>query len=156
MSQLVVVSNGQLFHTIGDGLPSQDFRQVDTSGVGAITAVACAAVGEDMHVVVLLPGVQDGEPANKLFHNIRYANGGWQGFVPLSQGLPNPNTEPDVTSAVACVGVGDTLQVYALAGEQVFYTVRDANENWQDFNSVASIVATANEPGAITALACSD
>jgi prenyltransferase beta subunit len=141
---------GQLWHTIRhpNGTWQGSFGWVEgqeSNNPGAFTAVACAEVSGELHVVSVGPGGQ-------LWHTIRHANGSWQGSFGWIEGQESNN--PGVFTAVGCAGVNGELQVVGVGpGGQLWHTIRHANGSWQSaFGWIEG--QESNNPGAFTAVAC--
>ena len=140
---------GQLWHTIrhANGSWQGSFGLIEgqeSNNPGVFTAVACAEVSGDLHVVSVGPGGQ-------LWHTIRHPNGTWQGAFGLIESQESNN--PGVFTAVGCAGVNGELQVVGVGpGGQLWHTIRHANGSWQNvFGLIES--QEANNPGAFTAVA---
>ena len=79
----------------------------------------CAGIGPELHVVAIDEGT--------LLHNIRFADGHWQGFIPVGSGYEN----------AACANVGSDLHVVAANPDGVIYhNIRFADQHWQGFIKV--------------------
>ncbi len=145
-SNLHVVSltgDGKLWHTIrfADGSWQPFFGDVnaqESNDPGPFTAISCAGIGGNLHVVSL---TGDG----KLWHTIRFANGTWQSaFGDVNAQEAN---DPGPFAAVSCAGVGDDLHVIGLAGNgRLWHTIRFVDGTWQPvFGDVNA--QEANNPG---------
>jgi phosphatidylserine/phosphatidylglycerophosphate/cardiolipin synthase-like enzyme len=147
---VVALAGGQIVHTIR--YPDESWQPgslqkvqdvVRTGGPTAFSAVACAGVGGDLHVI----GVGGG----RLYHTIRYAGGGWQSsFGDLNSAV---SAAPSQFSAVACAGAGGDLHVIGVADGRLHHTIRYASGGWQRFNNIHQVV-TSGDPGQFTAVSC--
>jgi hypothetical protein len=142
--------NGQMWHTIrnADGTWTPEFGLVESqeqNDPGPFTAVACAGVGDTLHVVGLS---QDGQ----LWHTIRNADGTWQSTYGLIES--QEQNDPGQFTDVACGGVGDTLQVVGLSLDgRLWHTLRNPDGSWvPQFGLIESVEQ--NDPGVFTAVSC--
>jgi hypothetical protein len=100
-----------------------------------LDAVACAAVGADLHVLALEQG--------DLVHTVR-GSGGWQ---PAFGHPPTPAGSP--VTAVSAAGIGATLHVVLVVGGRLWHTTRDA-KGWHPTGFLAVPAAA----GELTAVGC--
>lgn len=106
---VVGIINGQLWHTIRnpDGSWQAEFGLIESqesNNPGHFSYVACAGIGDRLHVV--------GAVGGKLWHTIRNADGSWQqefGLVP-GQAQDNPGWFIDVS----CAGIGTELHIVGI------------------------------------------
>jgi ribulose bisphosphate carboxylase small subunit len=128
---------GDIFHTIRFSNGSwQDWRNVSATvanNPGQISYLACAGIGNDLHLIGATP------PGN-LFHTIRYSNGSWQNWDPVSSRAAN---NPGQISELACAGIGNDLHLIgATPTGDLFHTIRYSNGSWQNWRNVSA----ANNP----------
>jgi hypothetical protein len=107
--QVVGIVGGQLWHTIrnADGSWQPSFGLVESqehNNPGAFSAISCAGVGNQLHVVGIVGG--------QLWHTIRNADGSWQPNFGLVESQENDN--PGVFGAISCAGVGNQLQTIGI------------------------------------------
>jgi hypothetical protein len=137
---------GQLWHTIRnpDGSWQPTFGLVESqeqNNPGAFSAISCAGVGNQLHVVGIVAG--------QLWHTIRNPDGSWQPTFGLVESQEQNN--PGAFSAISCAGVGDQLHVVGIVGGQLWHTIRNPDGSWQaTFGLVES--QEQNNPGAFTAI----
>ena len=141
--------SGSLFHTIrfsaeGNWQPFGDVK--DQAGdPGHISAVACAEVGGDLHLVAVTDG-------GALVHTIRFSPAGnWQPFGDVK----GQAGDPGHISAVACADVGGDLHLVAVTDGGAFvHTIRFSPAgNWQPFGDVKG---QAGDPGFVSAVTCAE
>jgi hypothetical protein len=140
---------GRLRHTIrhADATWQPAFGSIESqehNDPGSFSAVGCAGVGSDLHVV----GVVSGE----LWHTIRHAAGTWQPTFGLIESHEANNPPP--FTFVGCAGVQGELHVVGIdADGQLWHTIRRANGSWQSrFGSVEG--QESNDPGAFAQVRC--
>jgi hypothetical protein len=74
-----------------------DVKGVESNDPGHFSAVSCAAVGGQLHVV----GLTD---VGGMWHTIRHADGSWQPSFGDVKGVES--NDPGHFSAIGCAGVG--------------------------------------------------
>jgi hypothetical protein len=121
--------------------------------VPQIRAIACATVGDDLHLV--------GYSYNYgLVHTIRYSNSNtWQPWGNIRSAIANTPADFGIGD-IACAGIGDDLHLVVNAYAQawnptttMFHTVRfDNPRSWQPWGNVSSGVT--NSPGPLITIAC--
>ena len=129
-----------LWHTIrsSSGTWQASFGNVNDPGhPRTLSAVSCAAVGSDLHIV----GIDGGS----VVHTARKSSG-WQ---PHFDTVDLPTGKGPAT-AVACAGVGSSLHVLAVADGELWHNVRDSAGKWQ--HAFDHVVTTA--AAEFTAVAC--
>jgi hypothetical protein len=91
-------------------------------------AVACASVGNDLHVLVT---TEDG----RLFHTIRFGTEGWEHWQQFGDLSAAAGGVPAISS-VTCTGHGQGLLVVALDREThtIWRTQRDAGGDWTQWS----------------------
>jgi hypothetical protein len=152
---IVGIAGGQLWHTIrnSDGSWQSTFGLIESheqNNPGTFTAISCATLGDQLHVV----GVAGGQ----LWHTIRNSDGSWQSSFGLIESQEHNN--PGSFVAVSCAGFGSSspfgdgqLHIVGIAGGQLWHTIRNAAGNWQStFELIES--QEHNNPGAFTAISC--
>lgn len=139
---LHVVGHGRdanLYHTLrlADGTWQNAFALIEAEVEGGPPAgdfnwVACAGVGDELHVVGV--GI-DGQ----LYHTIRHADGTWQpSFGPVASAVSG---QPQGFGSLACSGTGGVLQLAVLGDGQLYHAIRNADGSWQPFfGAIASLV----------------
>ena len=116
--------SGHPWHTIRFSNPPSwqpswgDVQGQESNDPGGFTWLACAGVGNDLHVVGL---DRNGRP----WHTIRFSNPpGWQSFWGDIQA--NESNDPGGFRQTACAGVGNDLHVIGLTGHP-WHTIRFSN-----------------------------
>ncbi|BCJ40706.1 hypothetical protein Aiant_13630 [Actinoplanes ianthinogenes] len=146
-----LTNDGKMWHTIrhADGSWTPAFGDVkgqESNDPGHFTAVGCAGVNGELHVVGL---TDDG----KMWHTIRHADGSWQPFFGDVKGVES--NDPGYFTSVGCAGVNGELHVVALTGDGgMWHTIRLAGgTGWQPFFGDVKGVES-NDPGYFTATGC--
>jgi hypothetical protein len=139
-----------MWHTIrrADGSWQPFFGDVkgqESNDPGYFTAVGCAGVGGDLHVVAL---TDDG----RMWHTIRRASGAWQPSFGDVKG--QEANDPGYFSAVSCGSVNGELHVVSLASDgRLWHTIRHPDASWQKvFGDVKG--QESNDPGYLSAVGC--
>jgi hypothetical protein len=145
---LVLDNAGKLWHTMrfADGTWPSAFGDVQAEtnvvgpnpGIGALSAIACANDGNQLHVCVI--DIQ----SHELWHTIRHANGSW----PFRFGDVQAETGP-VTGAlvplgsVACVAFSGRLHVLTVTAGVgmktdgfLAHTIREQDGGWQPLGDI--------------------
>lgn len=147
---VLIDRNGTLFHTLrnGDGSWQQGLGNVQQAAANGpasfaphASAVACTAIGQDLHIVAQTAD-------SKLYHTIRFGNGSWQGFGDVSLHAVSPGA----LNGVACAGVDGELQIVSIAAVpfgSIVHTIRRADGTWQPFGNVDT---QAGKPGNFVAV----
>jgi phosphatidylserine/phosphatidylglycerophosphate/cardiolipin synthase-like enzyme len=150
MQMVGVGTDGQLWHTIRnpDGSWSPQFGLVQsqsTGGAARYTAVACAGVGNKLHVVGV--GIDQ-----QLWHTIRHADGTWSRQFGLVESQSSGG--PPGFTAVGCAGVGHAMQLVGVGSDgQLWHTIRHSDGSWQpQFGLVEG--ESGGGPSRFTAVAC--
>ena len=123
---VVGLANGHLWHTIRFGATEKwqtEFGSID--GVtdppeSSWTYVACAAIGESLHILGMVSGA--------LFHTVRNPEGTWQ----KTWDYYNPSN-PLPLWAISCSGVGTELQIAINSGDTLYHTIMNPGPTWQSF-----------------------
>jgi hypothetical protein len=142
-----ITSDGNVWHTIrnSDGSWQPSFGDVkgQTSNPGAFSAISCAGVGNELHVVGV---TSDGN----VWHTIRFGNGSWQaGFGDVKGQTSNPGT----VVAVGCAASGSELHVCVVTSDgNVWHTIRRGDGTWQD--GFGDVKGQTSNPGATRAVSC--
>jgi C1A family cysteine protease len=145
--QLVSLRAGALSHTVrGPNGHWSAFEPLSTPlGAGTVQGVACAGVGESLHVIAV--GDQGAE--TNLWHSVRDPAGVWQASF---GNVKDAGQDRDFTAA-ACAGVGSSLYVLAVENGSLLYTVRRSPGGWP--TNFSQLPSPADGPaGPVTALAC--
>ncbi|MFF8770840.1 trypsin-like serine protease [Kitasatospora sp. NPDC015120] len=109
--------------------------------LGNITQVSLAAIGNDLHVVIVADGF--------VFHTVRNGDGQWSAFGVVTD-VAGPLQ--GITSISTAGTAGGELHIAAVSGGKVYHTLRTASGNWGSWGSVAE-AAGATAP--VTAVAVS-
>ncbi len=122
-----------------------DVKSVESNDPGHFSAVGCAGVRDDLHLVGL---TDDG----RMWHTIRHDDQSWQPFFGDVKGVES--NDPGYFRAVACAGVNDDLHVVALTDTGgMWHTIRHRDGSWQpSFGDVKSVES--NDPGHFSAVGC--
>ena len=156
MSSSPLEGPGLLRHTFRnpDGSWQPVFGLIETqeqNDPGAFSAVSCAGLGDQLHVV--------GSAGGQLWHTFRNPDGSWQPVFGLIES--QERNDPGAFSAVSCAwmfgGSGfqvvDQLHVVGIAGGQLWDTFRTPL-GWQPiFGLIES--QEQNDPGAFSDVSCS-
>jgi tyrosinase-like protein len=147
---IALTDAGGMWHTIrradGSWQPSfGDVKGVESNDPGFFSAVGCAGIGGDLHVVALTD-------AGGMWHTIRRADGTWQPSFGDVKGVES--NDPGHFSAVACGAVNGDLQVVALTDAGgMWHTIRHPDGSWQpSFGDVKGVES--NDPGHFSAVGC--
>jgi hypothetical protein len=144
--QMIGVAGGKLWHTIRTDSGWQSsfglVEGVESNDPGPFTAISCAGVGNELQMI----GVAGG----KLWHTIRHADGTWQPFFGLVEGVES--NDPGPFTAISCAGVGSELQMIGVAGGQLWHTIR-TDSGWQSSFGLVEGVES-NDPGRFAAISC--
>jgi hypothetical protein len=139
-----LTGDGKLWHTIrfANGSWQSGFGDVkaqESNDPGPFTAVGCAGVGGDLHMISL---TGDG----KLWHTIRFANGSWQSFFGDVKAQESNDPGP-FTDHISCAGTDSDLQFVGVTADgKLWHTIRFANGSWQSgFGDVKA--QESNDPG---------
>ncbi|RJQ68001.1 DUF1906 domain-containing protein [Pseudonocardiaceae bacterium YIM PH 21723] len=132
--QLVAVGNdGNVYHAVrrADGTVTGWAPVTGYDGAARFAATAVSISGLPDKSAQLLAIGNDGN----VYHNIRFANGTWQGWGPL------PGYDGGVkfaASAVAITGVaGGSAQLLAVGNDgRIYHNIRFADGNWQGWGQV--------------------
>ena len=125
-----LTADGRMWHTIrrADGSWQPFFGDVkgqESNDPGFFSAVGCAGVGGDLHVVSL---TDDGW----MWHTIRRANGKWQPFFGDVKG--QESNDPGFFSSVSCGSVNGDIHVVGLTNDgRMWHTIRHPTGSWQPF-----------------------
>jgi hypothetical protein len=150
--QVVALTNdGKMWHTIrhadGSWQPAfGDVKAQESNDPGYFTAVGCAGVNGELHVVGL---TDDG----RMWHTIRHADGSWQPF--FGDVKAQESNDPGYFTAVGCAGVSGELHVVGLTDDgAMWHTIRLAGgTGWQPFFGDVK-AQESNDPGYLTATGC--
>ncbi len=141
---------GGLWHTIRHDDQSWqpffgDVKSVESNDPGHFSAVGCAGVRDDLHLV----GLTD---TGGMWHTIRHDDQSWQPFFGDVKSVES--NDPGYFRAVACAGVNDDLHVVALTDTGgMWHTIRHRDGSWQpSFGDVKSVES--NDPGHFSAVGC--
>jgi hypothetical protein len=147
---VALTDDGRMWHTIrrADGSWQPffgDVKDVESNDPGYFSAVGCAGVGGQLHVVGL---TDDG----RMWHTIRLNDSSWQPFFGDVKGVES--NDPGHFSAVSCAAVGGQLHVVGLTDVGgMWHTIRHADGSWQpSFGDVKSVES--NDPGHFSAIGC--
>ena len=146
-----LTNDGGMWHTIrradGSWQPSfGDVKSVESNNPGHFSAVGCAGVGGQLHVVGL---TDDGG----MWHTIRLNDSAWQSSFGDVKGVESK--DPGYFSSVGCAAVNGELHVVGLTDDGgMWHTIRHADGSWQpSFGDVKAVES--NDPGHFSAVGCS-
>ena len=148
LMHVVGIAGGLLWHTIrnpdGSWVPAFGLvESVEQNDPGAFSAISCAGVGNELHVVGIAGGL--------LWHTIRSPDGSWVPAFGLVESVEQ--NDPGAFSAISCAGVGNELHVVGIAGGLLWHTIRNPDGSWVPaFGLVESVEQ--NDPGAFSAISC--
>jgi hypothetical protein len=141
------------------GCPWQPFIDVNaqaSNNPGILNAVACAADGDDLHVIATTTFAVDPTNGGKLWHTIRFADGSWQGF--FDNVKAQQHIDPGLfTDDISCAAAFGLLHVFGCTtGDgDLWHTTRTAATGaWQDFENVDTKVPSGSVPGAFFGVGC--
>ena len=146
---VALTADGGMWHTSrhpdGSWEPSfEDVKARQSNDPGYFTAVSCAGVGDDLHLVAL---TADGG----MWHTSRHPDGSWEpSFKDVKARQSN---DPGYFTAVSCAGVGDDLHLVALTADGGMWHTISGPDAWQpSFGDVKG--QESNDPGCFTAVGC--
>ncbi|QES47228.1 hypothetical protein DEJ50_04655 [Streptomyces venezuelae] len=126
---LAVSGAGGLFHTVrstsGEWTGFGDVRDATGASLpAAVTQVAAASIGAELHVAVVADGT--------IHHTVRKADGTWLPFGEV--GRPSGKA----VSKVAVARVGGELQIMALSDGTLQHAIRKADGHWTEFGDAGA------------------
>jgi hypothetical protein len=139
---------GELYHTIRFPNSWQDWEPVSQAAAnfpttGTLSDVACAGIGNDLHVI----GIQVG---GDLYHTIRFgSSNSWQDWEPVSK---HAAYTPNMAFFPRCASVGNDLHVLAIVYGNLYHTIRYSNGKWQDWHNASAEVP--KDPGSFLFETC--
>ncbi len=142
-----ITADGRIWHTIrfGNGSWQPFFGDIEgqTGESGTFQDVACAAIGNNLHVCAITT-------TGQILHTIRYGNGYWQNFFGDIEGQTG---ESGVFRRVACAGVGNVLHVCGVTTQgNILHTLRNNSGGWQPF--FGDIEGQTGDSGIFREVAC--
>ena len=134
-----VGNDGKLWHTIRDAaLAWTGFGFVEgvaAGGPATFTDISCGSADGQALALQLVGVGSDGN----LWHTIRNAAGGWDGFGLVEEVAPGG---PPSFRAVNCAGTGPGLQVVGVGSDgNLWHTIRSAAGGWTGFGLIKQVAA---------------
>jgi peptidoglycan hydrolase-like protein with peptidoglycan-binding domain len=139
------IRTGTIWHTIRFPTTWQPWGNVWVTvrkNPGAFKSVACASIGNDLHVIGLTNN-------GKMYHTIRFPTT-WQDW-----GNVSARKNPGAFKSVACASIAQDVHVIGLTNNgKMYHTIRfpTTPTTWQDWGNVSATVR--KNPGAFKSVAC--